>query len=580
MVRNGIEFQHVHYAYRDASGAIYPALKDICLEIREGEFLAVIGANGSGKTTLARHINGLLVPDSGRVTVNGLGTQAQQDLTEIRRQVGMVFQFPEDQIVATTVEDDVAFGLENLGLSENAVQRRVSRALKAFDLEKMRHSPPHLLSGGEMQRVALAGVLAVSPHCIVFDEPAAMLDPMGKREIFERIGELHREGTTVILITQDMNEALLADRIVVMHRGRIVLDGNPSDIFSNPTAVKEYGLELPIILRLVKECRSIFPSLPASVTTLHALVDHIPGIHKREYKCSAPNKRSLPPALNMIEAKGLCHAYLRGTPFERNSLRSVSFTLQGGTILGVAGANGSGKSTLLQHLNGLYRPQKGSLRVGPFDLSDRHVEIGKVRRFVGLAFQTPEDQFFNTFTGDEIAYAARQFRLPGSLKKRVRDAMWAVGLDFKRFKDRPLHALSGGEQRKVALASILVMEPSILVLDEPTAGLDPFARRDLRSILQAWREQGRTAVVSSQNLEDLLLLAEETIVMQSGGVALSGPTGEVLGDRARMGSAGLAPPLLLQFARELRGKGWPLTNDLTCVENLVSAIRRAALDEL
>ena len=237
-----IEIDHVSFQYPSAPAA---ALDDVSLSIHEGERVAIVGANGSGKTTLARLLNALYLPTGGRVHIAGMDTSDLSQHRAIRQVVGMVFQNPEDQLVAAVVEEDVAFGLENLGMPAAQMRPRVDALLQAFDLWDHRLRPPFMLSMGQMQRLALAGVLAVQPRVIVFDETTAMLDPAGRRTVLARIDELHRDGTTIVSITHFMGEAARAERVIVLSHGRVALDGPPVDVFSDPQRLHALGLHLP-----------------------------------------------------------------------------------------------------------------------------------------------------------------------------------------------------------------------------------------------------------------------------------------------------------------------------------------------
>lgn len=251
-----IRFEDVTFEYirRDEEGnveGITRALDGINLHIRKGEFVAVLGANGSGKSTLARHINGLLIPEEGRVLVGGLDTSDENNLLPIRQSAGMVFQNPDNQIVAQTVEEDVAFGPENMGVPTEELRRRVDDSLKRVGLEKEKYTSPNRLSGGQKQRVAIAGILAMKPECIILDEPTAMLDPIGRKEVLETAHELNaKEGITIVLITHYMREAASADRIIIMEKGKIVMDGAPREIFARGAELKKLGLEVPQITEL------------------------------------------------------------------------------------------------------------------------------------------------------------------------------------------------------------------------------------------------------------------------------------------------------------------------------------------
>lgn len=244
-----IEFENVTFVYEtedEDSAAEFPALTDVNLEINKGEFVAVLGHNGSGKSTLAKLCNAILEPTKGKVTVKGIVPDTEEKADEVRRIVGMVFQNPDNQIVATIVEDDVAFGPENLGIEPAEIRKRVDDALKSVNMYDFRHREPHKLSGGQKQRVAIAGVIAMQTECIVLDEPTAMLDPKGREEVMQTIKRLNKEmGITVVLVTHFMDEAVQADRVVVVDGGRIVMNGKPREVFSNVEKLRSYGLDVP-----------------------------------------------------------------------------------------------------------------------------------------------------------------------------------------------------------------------------------------------------------------------------------------------------------------------------------------------
>ncbi|MCR5331102.1 MAG: energy-coupling factor transporter ATPase [Lachnospiraceae bacterium] len=266
-----IKFENAAFEYirRDEEGnveGITRALDNVSVHIRRGEFVAVLGANGSGKSTFAKHINGLLTPEEGKVYVNGLDTSDENNLLKVRQMAGMVFQNPDNQIIAQTIEEDVAFGPENMGVPSAEMQQRVDEALERVGLLAEKYNSPNRLSGGQKQRVAIAGVLAMKPECIIFDESTAMLDPAGRREVIASAHELNKKnGITIILITHYMSEAVDADRILVMNHGKIVMDGTPREIFSKPEELKEYKLEVPGITEFAYRLRKAGAPMPACI---------------------------------------------------------------------------------------------------------------------------------------------------------------------------------------------------------------------------------------------------------------------------------------------------------------------------
>ena len=266
--KNIIEFNNVSFAYElnDEEATVKPVLGGFNLAVPEGQFLAVLGHNGCGKSTVAKLINSILVPNGGKILVDGMDTSDDSKITDIRRTVGMVFQNPDNQIVATIVEDDVAFGPENLGIAPDEIRRRVDDSLKAVGMYEYRLREPHKLSGGQKQRVAIAGVLAMNTKCIVMDEPTAMLDPKGRQEVMDTVTMLNKErGITVILITHYMDEAVKAERVAVMDKGRIVLDGTPKQVFRNVEKLKALGLDVPQATELAYKLRKQGMKLPDDI---------------------------------------------------------------------------------------------------------------------------------------------------------------------------------------------------------------------------------------------------------------------------------------------------------------------------
>ena len=547
------------------------ALRDVSLQFHEGEFVVILGANGSGKTTLARHLNGLLLPEQGCVLVDGLDTRQHTNLGKIRQWVGMVFQHPEDQIIATTVEEDVAFGPENLGLPADEIRQRVASAIAAVGLEEHRHRPPHLLSAGQMQRLALAGVLAMRPRCVIFDEATTMLDPAGRRMALQLMTGLRSAGMAVLLVTHNMHEATLADRAVVLSAGKVVFDGPPRAFFSS-SRLTDWGLELPPAAALARRLLRFFPQMAHDVLGMDELLANLPVCPPTCHP--GPIAKGFPPdnRAPLIEVRGLEHTYMADTPLAHVALAGADLLVSAGRAHGLVGVTGSGKSTLLQHLNGLLRPQKGTVRVGPYLLNDLKLPTREIVRFAGLAMQNPEMQFFEQYVGDEIAYAPKQVSADEPLAQRVRWAMELVGLDFDAFKDRMTFTLSGGEMRKVALASVLALKPQILLLDEPTAGLDPHSRGEIIAALQHLGAQGMGLVLSSHQMEDVAELTADMTVLRKGLNVLAGAVGEVFWQLDRLGEVGLEPPAATQAAARLFSLGWPLPEGIVTADQLESAL--------
>ena len=267
-----IQFDHVSYQYEEA---VQKALSDICLTIEDGSFVAIVGHNGSGKSTLAKHINGLLLPSSGTVSVNGMRTDQEENILPIRQNVGIVFQNPDNQIVTTIVEEDVAFGPENLGIPPEEIRARVDVALETVGMREYATRAVHQLSGGQKQRVAIAGMLALRPKILVMDEATAMLDPRGRNDFIATLKKLHEQGLTVIMVTQYMEEVTVCDRVIVMHRGQIAADGTPETVFSDLDFLKECSLDVPESIRLANRLRSAGLSIDAKVMRTEQIAEAI-----------------------------------------------------------------------------------------------------------------------------------------------------------------------------------------------------------------------------------------------------------------------------------------------------------------
>lgn len=593
-----IEAHEVEHVYSTRLATPIQALAGISLDVASGDHVAIVGANGSGKSTLARHFNGLLLPTKGTVHVDGIDTCAAVREPALRKKiratVGMVFQNPDSQIVATIVREDVAFGPENLGVSRSEIHQRVTEALQWVGMAGAELRPPHMLSAGQRQRVAIAGVLAMRPRAVVFDEATAMLDPRGRRAVMEILRRLHRAGVTVIQVTHHMEEAALADRVIILYNGRIEADGSPTTVLRDPDRIKKFGLDVPPTVAIAREVARHVPNFPTDTMTVEALVDavverarkrngfkalpdtsHATAVGttsspERDGTGGTPSRAAEP----IIEIEHLTHDYMTGTPLQHRALDDVSLWVGAGEVVAILGETGSGKSTLIQHLNGLLRPQSGRVHVAGFDLSRPDTDLRTLRRRVGIVFQRPEDQLFERYVGDDVAFGPYKYGLRGeALRERVRWALNSVGLDFETFRDRPIFALSGGQRRRVALAGVLALRPDILVLDEPTAGLDPVSRDDLLATLAYLRQhEGLTIVIISHNLDEVARIADRIYVMAGGRVALHGTPRELFSHPEALERVGLEVPPACQVAHRLRAAGLPIPADSIHAHEVAGAI--------
>lgn len=571
-----IQFDHVHYSYPLAADSSIPAVKDVSFSINAGEYVSIIGANGSGKTTLAKLMNGLLLPDDGTVSVMGHSTRERSFQAHNFSHIGLLFQNARDQIVASLVEEDTAFGPENLALPRAEILERVDNSLKLCAAGHLRGRQTYLLSAGETQRVALAGVLALQPDCLIFDETTAMLDPSSRKDLLSLMRDLNRRGYTILHITHDLDEVLNAKRVLVMHEGELVMDGEPAVVFQDEQALRELRLDIPVLLRIARDLQGIFPALSPFYTSPEELLAELLTVPQR-----APTGAQTAPQIDKpdgglqdaVRFEHVSYTYMLDTPLAHTALRDLSFAFSQKASLGLIGHTGSGKSTVLQHINRLLVPQQGSVHSMGFDLSDTEVDIKALRSQVGLVFQSPEAQFFETYVGDEIAYAARMLGYQGKLRDLVQTAMQTVGLDFEEFVNRPLYSLSGGQKRRVALASYLVVQPAMLLLDEPFAGLDPVTHQEMRDSVRTLNRQGQTILISTHTMRDLLALTQRALVLHQGELVFEGSIPDLF-EQKELQTWGLDIPLEIQVAGVLRQRGWQIPRSGFAWQEMIAWLRK------
>lgn len=604
-----IECRSVSFSYDGAA----PALDGVDLNIEDGEFFCILGGNGSGKSTFAKHLNALLQPDAGTVRVNGMDASDPELVYDIRSTAGMVFQNPDDQLVATLVEDDVAFGPENLGVPSAQIAQRVREALKGVGLVGFERHETHALSGGQKQRVALAGVLAMEPRVLILDEASSMLDPRGRKGLMKACHALHNRGMTIVMITHFMEEAAEADRVAVFQAGRVAMLGKPEEILTRADELAQLNLDMPVSCCLGRALREKGVSVCAQVREADMVAEIAQAYAERSGtdiagQPSASDSHVLDNGSSaadgiaasepVIEISHLSHSYSlsarerrrwrkRSTTADASSkqalwgndpnspwaLRDVTLTVRRGEFLGLAGHTGSGKSTLVQHLNGLIRPQEGSVCALGLDLSNKK-DAAAVKAKVGVVFQYPERQLFAETVAQDVAFGPRNLGLPqDEVARRVASSLARVGLDLAAIGDKSPFELSGGQQRRVAFAGVLAMEPEVLVLDEPMAGLDPAARRDFLGLIDRLHREGLTVVMVSHSMDDLANCCDRIVVMNEGAVFAEGTPAQVFAHADELKSIGLGVPAAQRMALALAQAGVPLRCDrLYTVEALADEL--------
>lgn len=573
-----IDIKNLTFEYfrRDNEGNVeemVEALQDVSLDVKQGEFIAILGQNGSGKSTLAKHINALLLPGEGEVIVDGMATSDEELRLHIRQTAGMVFQNPDNQIVANIVEEDVAFGPENMGVPTPDIWNRVDVGLNETEMQEYRQKSPNHLSGGQKQRVAIAGILAMEPKCIVFDEATAMLDPKGRMQMIQVAKKLQQEkGITIILITHHMDEVLEADKIFVMNKGKIAAQGSPKEIFSNVEMLDACGLTLPPVFQyrdfLIGE-NIVMKSEVEGVTNIEQLAsvllkDRINTFDNLNIKDDNQDVDILPGGMKESLTEGLfldhvSYVYNKGLVEETYALKNVNISFSRGEFVAIIGHTGSGKSTLTQHLNGLILPTEGNVYFNGRDVTDSDFSIKELRQKVGYVFQYPEYQLFADTVENDVCFGPRNMNIPKvEAQKRAYEAIKMVGLPDTIYDCSPFQ-LSGGQKRRVAIAGVLAMNPEYIVLDEPTAGLDPKAALEILTLLKGLQvNKGITIVIVSHSMEEVAEFADRIVVIDQGEIQFDGPTCKVFQKREALQDMGLEIPVGISLLHILQNAGIPV----------------------
>ena len=619
MPRNGVEAAPaaqpgVPAACLENAQVTYPdgteALRGVSLTIARGSYTCVVGGNGSGKSTLAQLLNALIVPTRGRVRTFGIDTADESRQMEIRSRAAMVFQHPDDQMVTSVVADDVAFGPENLALPQPEIAARVDESLAAVALSDLALADPSDLSGGQKQRVAIAGALAMHPDLLILDEPAAMLDVRGRRGIRRVCRELNERGITVVHVTHFMDDVLDADRVVVLSRGQVVLDGAPEEVFAHEDTVRSLNLDLHASLTLADklEARGLrVPHRAREAELARAVADAVATRQGGSAQAASSLPHDAVPAADAADKKNpatgaalppdsigpgasaepaaiafehVSFSYAAPAPKRRRelflrkrtrlrktaeaatrgpwALEDASFSVAPGSLTALIGHTGAGKSTVIELACALKAPTRGCARVAGID-TDNLAQRRELRRAIGYVAQLPERQLFAETVYDDVAFGPRNLGLTDEeVRTRVREALELVGLDADAICGRSPFALSGGQQRGVALAGVLALKPRILVLDEPMAGLDPAGRARTVALLRRLNEQGTAMLVVTHSMDDAAALADQLVVLDHGRVALQGTPAEVFAQESELRRMGLGIPSALRIAHKLSSAGVPL----------------------
>jgi energy-coupling factor transport system ATP-binding protein len=544
-----VSIRGLAYRYR---GQEKPALDGVDLDVAEGEFVVVMGPSGAGKSTLCTTLNGL-VPHffrgrmDGEVRVHGRSTR-EGKVGEFAREVGLVFQDFEAQLFSTNVALEVAFGPENFSVEREEMQRRVEGVLGRVRLEGFEGRQPATLSGGQKQRLAIASVLAIEPRVLCLDEPTTDLDPIGKLGIFEIASELkERDDVTLIVVEHETEETLEADRIVILRDGRVVTDRPAREVLRDVDLLEESRIMPLGVTRFFHEMGFWQGQLP--LTPAEGLREFRqrgwqidPGRHGE--LVAEDEKREGGYGEALIEVEGLTHSYPNGLV----ALEGVDLAVRRGEFLAVLGQNGSGKTTLVKHFNGLLEPTGGSVKVEEKTTTEQGIR--KLGQTVGYVFQNPDHQIFSDTVADEVAFGPKIRDLEDAeVEERVKEALAAVGLEGYE-KEDPF-GLTKGERQRVAVASVLAVRPEVLILDEPTTGLDYAEQRSMMDLVRRLNEAGSTIIVVTHTMWVVAEYAHRAAVVRDGRVVLSGSVREVFAEEEKLRDASLRPPHIVSMGNSL-----------------------------
>jgi cobalt transport protein ATP-binding subunit len=549
-MKDTVTVNNLSYIY---TGQHEPALKNLNFQISQGDFILVAGPTGCGKSTLALCLTGL-IPQvlggemQGTVIIDGKDTR-NQEVYQLAQSIGLVFQNAENQLCSLTVEDEVAFGPENLAQPRDEIEKRVNFALKATSLTDLQHKYTFNLSGGQKHRTAIAASLSMLPKILVLDEPLSELDPIGSREVLQTLRKLNEEfGMTIILIEHKLEQVLgFAKNVILIKDGEIVATGEPTEVFKDKKIEELLGLRIPETLKLSYELvdRGLLQIPALSVEKAHTFIPQLQASLQSRSSQATPalavengkNSQS-----ELIRTEELIYGYDDGTM----ALQEINLQITQGEFVAILGRNGAGKTTLAMQIAGQLKPTKGKVYIDGKDRAKRG--LADLAGTVGYTFQNPDCQIFCKTVGEEIAFGPKQLRLhKDEIKNRVEEILQVMSLG--QFKDRDPHTLSKGQKLGLAIASILSMKPKILILDEPTLGQDLNRIRSLMTLLKSLNEQGLTVIVITHDVNIAAEYASRIILMDKGKIIADGSTRDVLSKEDLLFSARLEPPTAMYLSR-------------------------------
>lgn len=560
----GVSIENLTFAYH---GVERPALRNLHGEIEEGTFLAVMGHGGAGKSTLCCSLNGL-VPKFfrgkywGRVLVKGQEV-ARHRVSEMSRLVGLVLQDFEAQLFSTTVELEMAFGPENHCLPRQEIEHRIQRYLSLVRLEKLRRREPASLSGGQKQRLAIGSVLALEPNILVMDEAATDLDPVGREEVLSVAKGIREEGRMLLIVDHEPETAVTADQVWLMRDGQIVSRGSPSEILVDVMTIKSCGIRPLPTVELFQSMN--WPGNPLTVDAAINLIQNHQLTRRRKLKVKTVSldQSKGPP---ILKAEALRYTYPTDAV---EALQGIDLSVREGEFSAILGENGSGKTTLAKHFNGLLKPSSGCMWVQNKPTTEySHRELA---RRVGYVFQNPDHQIFARTVAEEVGFGLKmQGEAPKTTGQRVAEALEVVGL--QGYEQKVPFALTKGERQRVAVASVLATRPQVIILDEPTTGLDYRHQRNMMEMLKRLNRDGHTIVIITHSMWVATEYANRTILMKDGRILSDGPTRAIFSNENRLAEASLFQPSLVRLSN------WLGTGALT-VEQMVQELHEIPNDK-
>lgn len=527
---DAIYLDRVSFTYADAPT---PALRNATLQVRQGELVVIMGASGAGKSTLVKCLNRVIPAFqigqlSGEVRVFGRRL-CHEKVGELAGTVGMVFQDFEAQLFSTTVRDEIIFGMEQLGVERVEMQRRLDEVLTQVGLSGYESRDPTTLSGGQKQRLAIAALLALRPRVLVLDEPTTDLDPQGRHEIFSLLGQMREKGDTLVLVEHDATAAVAADRVVLLSAGEMVVSGSPAEILPQVETLERYGVRPRDVDRLfnllgINRC-------PRDVEEAGEVLQGRILFPSAQDSPLPPKKKENP----LLHLQSVSHVY----PGDSPAVRDVTLSITEGEFVALLGQNGSGKTTLAKHLSGLLVPTQGQVFLHGREL--RHLPLHEVAQEVSYVFQNPDHQLFADTVEEEVAFGPRNIGLdPTEQETRVQEALEAVGLQTLRQHDPFL--LGRGERQRLAVAALLALRPRVLILDEPTTGLDYPEQRRMMELLRRLHEAGRTIIIITHAPWVAAEYAERALLMAQGQLLWDGSLRELCARPDLCARAAFRPP--------------------------------------